>query len=65
MPSAIQIQTLILVDIAVAYIHTRGVHAQEHPRGIGAAGAFLMRATTGAPLVPRCILASVRKYPCP
>src|ERR1700756_2501026 len=39
-PGAIQIQTLILVAIAVAHIHTRGVHAQQHPREIGAAGTL-------------------------
>ncbi len=61
-PGAVEIQAFVLSRYRGRPRPCAPRARQEHPGEVAATGTSVVtRATTGAPLVPRCILASVRK----
>jgi hypothetical protein len=66
-PGAIEAQRFIELAVAAADVEPRRMDAEQQPRQIATRRILAVgtRMTTGAPLVPRCVRASVRKYPSP
>ena len=61
-PGVVQVQPFVLLDVAVGDVHPAAwTPSSSHGNSARPAPRVGSRATTGAPLVPRCIRASVRK----